>query len=478
MRKYRSTLIFAGLVLIVLLCGCARKQISTPEEIQTLPASIGTVRSVVTFIGNVTGGQSASLVWKTNGVIDKVHVKLGEQVVEGEVLAELETASLSARVINSEIPFINALEELEEVLDSETPKAQAYKELKDKEAELEKAERYQESLKYPHATIGDIAYWSEQVEYYKKNYDDAKQTFDDAVSWKNSPNESEFNLYESRRKAMLTALNQYAEAYNNYLYYSGHATENEMEQAAADIAKSRAEYEKSLKNFRTYESYPREKDLAAAQLKLDNAQSTYNQRNIISTINGVVTGITAREGDYVSQGGAAFRLDNIDHLYVPMEVSELDIVKVHDGMHALVKLDANAEKIYEGVVRTVSASGTSADNRVTFKTMVEILEPDDSVKIGMTAEVDLVTAEKSDVLLVPSNAVFQENGVSYVAVSNGSGVYDIPVTVGLTSETVTEITGGYLKEGDKVVVPSVDNSILRDMGINEAVNGRQPEAGK
>lgn len=275
---------------------------------------------------------------------------------------------------------------------------------------------------------------------------------------------------------MLNALNQYAEAYNNYLYYSGHATENEMEQAAADIEKTKAEYEKALKNFRTYDNYPREKDLAAAQLKLDNAQNTYNRRNIVSTINGVVTEITAREGDYVSQGGAAFRLDNIEHYYIPMDVSELDVVKVHDGMKALVKLDANTEKTYEGIVQTVSASGTSSDNRVTFETMVEILKPDEKVKIGMTAEVDLVLSEKENVLLVPSNAVFHENGVSYVAVSNGNSTNDIPVTVGLTSETVTEITGGFLKEGDAVVVPSIDGSLLRDMGINEEGSAQQMAA--
>ena len=61
----------------------------------------------------------------------------------------------------------------------------------------------------------------------------------------------------------------------------------------------------------------------------------------------------------------------------------------------------------------------------------------------------------------------------YVAVSNGTGVNDIPVTVGLTSDTVAEISGGYLREGDAVVVPSIDNSILRDMGISSSDNDQE-----
>ena len=466
----RRKIILTVLAALLLLCGCAGKikNKEVIETVQTLPATMGSIRHVVTFVGNVTSGQSAELKWKTNGVIESVNVKLGDRVSEGLILATLATDSLSANVINAEIPFINAMEELENVLESETPKAQAYNELKEKEAALDKAEKYQESLKYPHATIGDIKYYSEQAAIYKQYYDEAKASFDDAVSWKYSPNETEFNYYEDRRKAMLDALNKYAEAYNDYLYYSGHATENEMEQAAAEIDKAQAEYEKALKNFMTYEKYPREKDISAAQLKIENAQNTYNQRSIVSSINGVVTGIKAREGDYVTKSAEAFRIDNTDHLYIPMNVSELDIVKVHDGMKALIVLDSNPEKTYEGVVATVSASGTSEGSRVTFETMVEILEPDEGVKIGMTAEVDLIVDEVEKVLLVPANAVFSEKDVTYVAVSNDFGVNDIPVTVGITTDTVAEITGGYLKEGDAVVVPSIDNSILKDMGLNSA----------
>ena len=189
----------------------------------------------------------------------------------------------------------------------------------------------------------------------------------------------------------------------------------------------------------------------------------------------MVTEINAREGDYVTQGAAAFRLDNTEHLYIPMDISEIDIGRIRDGMRAMIVLDSNPEKTYEGVVTTVSASGTSSDSRVTFETMVEILEPDEKVKIGMTGEVNLVVDEADDVLIVPANSVFKENGVSYVAVSNGTGVNDIPVTVGLTSDTVAEIRGGYLREGDAVVVPSIDNSILKDMGISSSVSGQESE---
>lgn len=458
-------------VLILMGAGCSRSSVETAPEIRTLPASIGSIRKSVTFVGNVTSGQTSTPAWGTEGVISEVNVKIGDTVSEGQVLAVLAQDSLSAAVLNAEIPLLSAQEELDEVLASETPKAQAYKELKDREAALENAEKYQESLKYPHAVSSDIAYWAEQERIYREYYEEARASLDDAVSWKHSTDESELNLYEARRKAMLNALNSYAEVYNNYLYYSGKASENEIAQAAADIDTAQAEYEKAVKNFRTYQvSYPREKDIAAAQLKLENAKNTFNRRSIVADINGTITSISAREGDYVTRGSAAFRLDNTDHLYIPMNIPEIDILSIQNGMKARIVLDANTGKTYDGIVTTISASGDDSGSRVTFETMVEILEPDDKVRIGMTAEVDLLLGEAENVLLVPANAVFNDGGTDYVSVSDRSSSYDIPVTVGMVTETVAEITGGFLKEGDRVLVPSVDNSILKDMGLSETEN--------
>ncbi|MBQ6508990.1 MAG: efflux RND transporter periplasmic adaptor subunit [Flexilinea sp.] len=467
MRKTTVKLILFGSILLSLLtAGCSRTVVTDTVQVQTLPAATGSIQKVITFVGNVTPSQSSELVWSTTGVIGSVNVRIGDTVTEGQVLAALADDSLSAAVINAEIPYINAQEELDDIFASETPKTQAYKELKDKEAALIDAESFRESLKYPHATVGDIAYWSEQVKIYREFYEEAQASLDDAVSWKHSPVEFEHDQYESRRKTMLNALSKYAEVYNNYLYYSGTASENQIQQAAANIDTAQADYEKALQNFRSYSVYPREKDLAAARLKLDNARTTYDRRNIISNINGVVTAINAREGDYVTQGSSAFRLDNTNHLYIPMNISEIDIVNVHDGMKAQIVLDANSEKTYEGIVTTVSASGESSGSRVTFQTVVEILDPDDKVKIGMTAEVDIVIGEAQNVLLVPANAVFTDSGNTYVNVNDGTSSYDVPVTVGLMSETVAEITGGFLKAGDPVTVPSIDNSILRDMGLS------------
>lgn len=469
------------IILIPFFAGCSRITITQdPARIQTLPATVGSIRQELAFVGNVTSAQSSTLTWQTTGVISSVSVSLGDTVVKGQTIAELEADSLPAAVISAEVPLTEALDGLEETLTSETPKVQAYKDLKDKEAALRKAESYQESLKYPHATVGDIAYWSGQVEIERQNYEEALDYLNEAVSWKHSYDESERNLYEARRKSMLSALSKYAETYNNYLYYSQPATENQFAQAAADIQTAKAEYEKALETFRSFAVWPRQKDVAAAQLRVESAETTYNRRSLSADIGGTVTVLNARPGDYVTAGTAALRIDNTDHLYIPLNIPELDITGIRDGMEASIVLDANNQKTYKGVITTIPASGDASGSRVTFETLIEILDPDPDVRIGMTAEVSIVIGEVKDALLVPANAVFSDGGTSYVNVSSGSSSYDVPVTVGLSTSTVTQITGGFLKEGDRVTVPSIDESILRDLGLStrqqstaqENTNGR------
>lgn len=446
--------------------GCGRTVQNTDEQIRTLPATKGHIEDTVIFVGNITSAQTSTLTWETTGVISDVTAALGDTVTRDQILATLETDSLTAQVLSAEKPLWEARDELDELLLSDTAKAQAYKDAVDAKAALATAEKHRESINYPKTTSSEIAYWKDQVDIYRQEYDDAVENFNSVTVWEDSPDEDMLNLYESKRQNMLNKLNRYAEVYNTYLYYSGKASDNDREQADADVKKAKADYEKALKTWETFSVYPRQKDINAAELKLSNAEDTYNRRSIVSDINGTITSISARPGDYVKIGSSAFRIDNLDHLYIPIDISEIDIVGIRDGMKASIVLDADTSKTYDGIVRKVSASGSGSESRVTFETMVELLEPDETVRIGMTAEVNIILNDRNDALLVPANSLVTVNGETYVTVSGDRGTKEVPVKVGIVTDTIAEITGGDLREGDEVQVPSVDNSILKAMGLS------------
>lgn len=456
-------LIFTA-ALVISQTSCQQKSDSQPEAL-TLPATKGTIEETVTFIGNVTSSQSSALAWRTSGVIESVEVNLGDKVTEGQILATLSRDSIPPSVLQSEVPLLEAKEDLEDLLASETAKAQSYKDLRDKEVALEDAENYAESLKYPKGLQSDTDYWASQMEITRQFYDDALEDYSAYSMWQDVDDDF-YQLQEDKYAVVLSTLNSYAEAMNNYLYYQYNATDNEKDQAAADIDVAEAEYEAALRDFKTYAVYPREKDVTKAQAEVDSAQDTFNRRSIVADVNGVVSVLSSRVGDYVEKGTAAMQLDNTDRIFIPINVSEIDIVKIKDGQKAKVVLDSNSDVTYEGVVTTVSSFGEEDSSRVTFPTMVEILEPDDKMKIGMTAEVNIIIQEKEDALLVPANAVVISDGVSSVDIVKNDVVTPLTVSTGLETDTVAEITSGEIAEGDLILVPSIDTEILEDMGLD------------
>jgi multidrug efflux pump subunit AcrA (membrane-fusion protein) len=90
---------------------------------------------------------------------------------------------------------------------------------------------------------------------------------------------------------------------------------------------------------------------------------------------------------------------------------------------------------------------------VTFSVIVEILEPDDQIKSGMTAVVEIETSTEEEALLIPNQAVRLENGqqVVYVLGQNNS-LQPVEVTIGASSSTHSEVLEGDIQGGDLIVL--------------------------
>lgn len=462
MRGKQINRIMKGVLIlsIFLISGCQKSTV-TQNTTLSLPAVTGTISNTITMVGNVESSQSSEIVWRTTGVIEKVNVALGDTVTAGQVLAELGRDSLPSTVLNAEVPLLEAKENLDTLLVSETTKAEAYKDLRDKEAALADAELFAEGLNYPVAS-------QEEIDTAKKALDGAKDAYDNAatvyqsVVLRDDLDEQKQSLYET----LQSTLTSYAQAYDQWLYYVNNTTENTKKQAAADIKVAEAAYNEALKVFKTYESgYPSEQELLSAELAISDAQDSYDKRSAIADIDGVITIMNPRAGDYVTNGTTAFRIDNLDRIFIPIDISEIDIVKISDGQKATVILDSDTGITYEGVVNKVSEQGAETDSAVSFETYVEILNPDESVKVGMTAEIDIILEQKTDVLLVASNAVVSEDGQSYIEVTDGTTTRKVVVETGLTNGVITEITSGELTAGESVVVPSIDSDAIGQLGV-------------
>jgi len=137
---------------------------------------------------------------------------------------------------------------------------------------------------------------------------------------------------------------------------------------------------------------------------------------------------------------------------VNVDVSEVDINSVEIGQPVILSFDAILEKEYHGKVVKVAQTGTSVEGVVNFKVTVEMTDADEEVKPGMTAAVTITINEVQDVLLVPNRATRLVDGSRVVYLLVDGQPVQTQVSLGVSSDTMSVITGGDVNEGDIIIL--------------------------
>lgn len=207
----------------------------------------------------------------------------------------------------------------------------------------------------------------------------------------------------------------------------------------------------------------RAEDIVLAQADLDTAKAQIANSIIKAPIDGIVTKVNYEIGEDVSMSQPIISMLGSNNLYVEILVSEADISKVQNGQSATVNFDAFPSDInFKGEIYFIEPAETIVQGVVYYKVKVMLADVGDvekkhgdsvKVKSGMTANVVITTAEKSDILIVPARAVVEKSGgLKIVRVLVENKVTEVPVQVGLRGdEGLVEISANGLKAGDRVV---------------------------
>ena len=222
----------------------------------------------------------------------------------------------------------------------------------------------------------------------------------------------------------------------------------------ADLALLQAQLEDAQREYARLQDGPDPDDVAVAQARVDAAQATINLARITAPFPGQITAVDSKPGDQVNPSAVAFRVDDLSHLLVDVQVSEVDINRIQVGQPAALTFDAILNQEYHGQVTEVALVGSTTTGIVDFTVTVELTDADTAVKPGMTAAVNIVVDEINDVLLVPNRAVRVVEGerVVYVLKNGNPMPQAITVVLGASSETVSEVVDGDLQVGDTVIL--------------------------
>jgi HlyD family secretion protein len=209
-----------------------------------------------------------------------------------------------------------------------------------------------------------------------------------------------------------------------------------------------------------------------AQASLKSTLDTLSKTVYNSPIDGIITSLRVEEGEIAmigtmnNPGTILMTIADLSVMEVEVEVDETDVIGVKIGHRAEVRVDALPDQTIMGEVTEIGSSAlqkaTTSQESKDFKVIITLVAPPQSLKPGLSASADIITAEKKEVLAVPISALVlrekkdeenkntdeQEEGV-YVVES--SRVKFIPVEKGIMGEMMIEIISG-LEEGQEIVV--------------------------
>lgn len=237
-----------------------------------------------------------------------------------------------------------------------------------------------------------------------------------------------------------------------------YTTKNDVDRARSDSEAKQAIYQ------RLQDEYLTEVRMAKAQVaeisaRIGQQQVRLSYTRIYAPIDGIVSEVTAQEGETIVTGLQVANLVSVfdpTRLEMWIYVDETDVGRVVAGQEAEYYVDTYPDKIFHGKIEAVRPQPVVKDNIVYYLAIVKIGKEDARfLKPEMTSYVRIIYDERTGILALPNSAIKYEKGKQIVYRVSAQGKVDqVDVRIGLRGEDKTQIVGG-LQEGEEVATKLV-----------------------
>lgn len=413
-KKKKKKVLIIVLVIVVALVAVigtvihnATKQVEMVSNlVEVEPVQKRDLSDTISLKGTIAGVSSTNVTSKAVSEITSLNVQVGDVVKEGDVLCTLDSASIEEKIADLEKSVSNA-QAISSINSQQTATA-VDQAVADQATQLEAAQK--------------------QIDQAKDSYAAAQAAYD------KNPGDETFPSLLSAQRAVESAQDNY----DTVLESTNRAIENARLQVELDKYKDSDSTSKDT--------------LTSLKEQLADCE-------VVAPCGGVVTSVNVRVGDINAEKTTILTIEDTSALKLVASVAEADILKLQEGMKASVTADATGEEEITGTVSRVVRvkSQSSATDGTTGGYSVEISIDNTDLLVGMAAKAKVMIQEKGEVLAVPYDLIqYDESGNAFVLVAeaNNDGSATAVrknVEVGEEVDYYTEITGGDLAEGDKLI---------------------------
>jgi len=475
---------------------------------QLISVTRGSVTETVSVTGNTTAVQNVSLGFESAGTVSRVNFEVGDKVAAGQVLASLNASDLAAQLKqaqanvdaeNARLAGLQAGSRPEDIAASQAALSKAQQDLANIYAGI--ADKSADS----YAKANDAVRTQLSVFFTNGESNNPQLTFQtnssqagSAAATARASATAALNSWQSDLSTVTSAssvsdtttlLNQGVTALSairNFLTSVSTALNGATSLDATTLAQYKADVTVALNEVNTassnlnaiVQSIPSQQatvdqakaslalkqagstaqDIAAQQAQVEQAQASVESvqaklqnSQIVAPISGVITQMDAKVGQTASPNTPLVSIISQNGYEIDANIPETDIGKVAVGNTVDMTLDAFPGETFQGSVFYIDPAETITQGVVDYKIKVSFKNPDTRIKSGLTANLNIETRVRDNVLILPQYAILQNDQGTFVEVVENGKTVNKPVTLGIQDQKGNvEITSG-VTEGEQVM---------------------------
>jgi len=396
----------AALAAALAFAGCAKQDsgAASAGQPQALPVTAvavraGSLTSTFSLTGTIVPARQANLASVESGTIRAVNVQIGDRVSAGQLLVQIDDSTLQAELAQDQGSLAQARARLRQTTASDQGTA----------------------------LTTNSGLRSAQV------------AFDAATA-------------DSRR--------------NEQLFKQGYISQQAVDKSRSDYAAAQAAYQAaqvaaanaSMSGPNTSAAQADVASMAAAvradEAAVQTVETQIAQAAVTAPFDSIVTERNVDPGSLASPGTQLVQVSEMDPVYLNVGIPDSDLQYVSVGSQARMTVDAVPGRLFTGKVNNLNAA--AGQGTLTYLARIAIPNADLALKAGMVGNVTFVSGRTSGALIVPRGAIVStDNGNFVYTVENGKARLR-SVSLGLQTQTESQIRGAGIKEGTVVITQRPD----------------------
>ncbi len=394
---YRRLTASVLVALTLAACGGQKQQRGPVAlDVDVARAQRQNIATYLTLDGQIAPMQDSTLSFQQSGPISEVYVNQGDRVSRGELLAKIDDSTLRAQLAQVEAQIAQSA-----------------------------AQAQSSAMNVPITQANT----SQAVQSAQAALQNAKLTFDQ----------------------------------DTQLYKQGYVSQSQLTQARAAYVAAQTQYQQALANRGTTgvqgaQAQAAAEAVHAAQAQANVLRTQIGQTSLYSPFDGVVTARLADPGAMASPGTPVLRVSQVGTVWVNVNVPDEDLAYVHSGTPVRFSVSQLGGRSYDGRITTVNAVPTQGT--LSYQARIAQSNPGGELRGGMLVSCTIQKVNHKNAIVVPRAAVAQTDQGSNVFIvtktAQGMNAQQVPVSVGVQTDTLSEVNSPRITPGTLVVTTRPD----------------------